>query len=801
VLLIERDVGRAGVESTPRINWQRLRPHALGVLWVIGAAIVTLAPALHHGLSLGPYDILSGNGLTRIPGATVHNTVTGDQIDEMIPWSTLAWTMVHQGHIPLWNPYSGLGLPLAFNWQSAVFSVPAVVGYAFPLHLAYTVQIVVTLVIAGTGSYALARVLGLGVIGCATAGTIYELSGSFMGWLGWPHASVMSWAGWLFAVSILIVRGRHRTRNIVAFALMLAFSIFAGEPEIFAIMAISLSIFLFSLLVLKTRRSQDQQSWLRPVGDLSLAAAAGAALSAPLALPGLQVLARSTRSSGTFLDATEVGRALPPHDIVHLLAQGYNGLPLVGNQVFGDAVYTDTAAYVGLIAIALAVLGVIRGRWRPEVVAFAVLAAVTLAIVYLPPVQALFDHIPLVQTIDWHRDLMTVGLCFAILAGVGMDVLIRAGQRRSTHLLLGGPVAVGVLLLLVLWLTAGSGLSPFDATLRRNSLEWPLITGGIALAAIAACALSSTAMPSSRFALRWFRWPAAGRFVALLLLLLETVFLVLAGAPLWSSSSQVAKPTPAVSSLLRVVGSATVGFGGFTCYGGPGSSSLGVLPESNILFGLHEFDFYDPILPRAYIRAWAATSSSTADVPIYNSFCPAFTTATQARRFGVKFVLVAQGHPGPTGAIFDRTLSDEDLYRIPDSANATLVPASGDGHLPPVGAAGTPVAAAQSQTGSLRMTTDSRTVQVLRLRLDDEPGWHATIDGRPLKLLPFSGVMIEARIPAGRHIIELHYWPTDFTIGIIVAGGALVFLVILVIASAMGYRPSRRLVGKGDIRP
>ena len=53
---------------------------------------------------------------------TVRNSTTGDQIAEMIPWSNLAWLQVHPGHLPLWNPYNGLGLPLAFNWQSAVSS-------------------------------------------------------------------------------------------------------------------------------------------------------------------------------------------------------------------------------------------------------------------------------------------------------------------------------------------------------------------------------------------------------------------------------------------------------------------------------------------------------------------------------------------------------------------------------------------------------------------------------------------------------------------------------------------------------
>ena len=82
----------------------------------------------------------------------MHNPVTSDQIDEMIPWTNLAWTQVHQGHLPLWNPYSALGMPLAFNWQSAAFGLPALVGYLFPLSMAYTAGVVVTLVVAGTGA-------------------------------------------------------------------------------------------------------------------------------------------------------------------------------------------------------------------------------------------------------------------------------------------------------------------------------------------------------------------------------------------------------------------------------------------------------------------------------------------------------------------------------------------------------------------------------------------------------------------------------------------------------------------------
>ena len=69
-------------------------------------------------------------------------------------------------------------------------------------------------------------------------------------------------------------------------------------------------------------------------------------------------------------------------------------------------------------------------------------------------------------------------------------------------------------------------------------------------------------------------------------------------------------------------------------------------------------------------------------------------------------------------------------------------------------------------------------MQVLRLRLTDEPGWHATIDGRPLALVPYAGVMLQARNPPGNHIVELHYWPETFTAGLILAAGCVLVLMI-----------------------
>jgi hypothetical protein len=304
----------------------------------------------------------------------------------------------------------------------------------------------------------------------------------------------------------------------------------------------------------------------------------------------------------------------------------------------------------------------------------------------------------------------------------------------------------------------------------------------LALVVVVACVLWIAKRGEGRFT--GTGWPLPGRVAAVALLGLETVFLVASGAQLWSSTTNGAVPTPAVRSLARTVGNARVGFGEFTCFLGPGISGLGVLPESNILFGVHEFDIYDPILPRSYVQAWSQVSRTPAAAPVYNSFCPRITTAAQARRFGVQFVLEPNELAGPTGGVFVRRIGDEKLYRIPGSADGVLVPVRRAGASPPPDSTGRPVVVSQTGPSSFRATTSADHQALLRLRITDTPGWHATIDGHPLAVAPFAGAMIQAVIPPGHHVVELHYWPTLFTVGIALALLAALALAAVVLFAA-----------------
>ena len=297
---------------------------------MVGAGIALLIPALVHGVYLGPYDILSTNGLTAQHGAIVHNSSLRDQIALFIPFTEQVWTQVHQGHLPLWNPDSGLGMPLAFNWESAPFGLPALVGYLFPMRFAYTVGIIVTVVVAGTGGYVFGRVLRLGVIASAFVGTVFVLCGSMVSLLGWSATSVGSWAGWLFATAVLVIRGRHRARSVAAFVLVIAMTLYAGHPETALLVFLSLAVFIVVVLACRVPRLGAPGPIRRPAFDIILAGVAGAGLAAPLLLPGMQLISQSGRSgSGELRRSDDTRPWHPAIDLPRLRRAAHCREPLV----------------------------------------------------------------------------------------------------------------------------------------------------------------------------------------------------------------------------------------------------------------------------------------------------------------------------------------------------------------------------------------------------------------------------------------------------------------------------------------
>jgi hypothetical protein len=693
--------------------------------------------------------------------------------------------------LPLWNPYNGLGLPLAFNWQSASFGVPSLVGYLVPLRFAYTTGVVATLVIAGTGAYFLARVLKIGFLGSITVATVFELGGPLIGWLGYPHGQVLAWGGWLFAGGVLVVRGTRPVPAIALLAAVVACSVYAGQPETFVLMIGALAVFVVVLLATRALAPQcgfEPGPIRKPATNLAIAVAAGLALSAPLLLPGVQFSNASVRS------VSNTPLPLPPlHDLSYLIFSSFDGVPVPGSVGFGSSYfYNEFAAYVGVIALVLGAVAVVTGvrRRRPEVLATLAVVVVAGVVAFVAPVDTLLNRAPVIREIELMRALMPLSLGLAILAGFGLNEVVRRPRERAVRLSLMYGFAASALLLLVIWLFGRGGAYnglPREALAaashaRAESFVWPVASVAVGLVAAT---------------LVW--WRARLSLVAAgCLLVCEALFLIAAGSIQIASSPNGYPPTPAVTKLQQAIGSSAVANGPNQFCG------IGITAEANIDYRIHEVNAYDPILPKSYFTGWQRAAGTGAGLEAFNEFCPVVTTVGDARLLGAAFVLEPAGRPGPAGAAFVTELKvpriksleetyegipippvgdvNEDLYRVPGAARATLIPIGSRGDaLPPSDAPGTPVRIDDSNPARWSLTTNASEPAVLRLHLSNVPGWHATIDGRPLRLESLAGFMLQARIPAGRHHIEVSYWPSTFTVGLLLA-----VLTAVALAIALG---------------
>ena len=742
---------------------------ACALLWIVAIAVGVLLPALLHGPFIGSFDLQYRNGLTALAGVVPHNITTSDQVAAIIPWTSVTWQQVHAGILPLWNPYNGTGLPLAFNWQSAPLAVPTVVGYLVPLRYAYDAAILTTFIIAGSGAYVLARVLRLGTLPAVFAATAFELSGPLTGWLGFPHAGVMSWGGWLLAAVILVIRGRRRVVGITLLALVVACTLYAGQPEVAVVMIGATAVFGVVLLAYRLPSFSTRGPLGKPILDLVLGGAIGGMFAAPFVLPGLQVVSLSARKSPV------LSTAMMPHALMYLISQGFDGLPIAGQVPFATDSYffIETVAYVGIVAIVLAAIALATNFRRPEVVASFVVGLGCIIILFTPAARQVIFHLPGINAIGLTRFLMPLALVLALVAGIGLDFVLRLDDRRRTATFLALGFGVAGVTLAVVYVLSVRHLPRILADERRNSLIWPAI--GVAAGLVAAALMGVTARRAGE------RGPShrrrTGIVAGLVLLGAETGFLLTAGAPIPSSSSHFFIPSGHVTSLQRSVGASRIGYSGGNC------SEVGLPPDVNAAYGIHQLDAYDPIIPSSYFRSWTANAGTIGGIQLFNLFCPRVTSASIARLYGVSYLLQPRGATEPAGTVPNGVIGNEPLFRVPGAALATVTPVGIGGAPPSDTAAGTPVGVRQPDpaTWAMRITTPGNAL--LRLRLTNLPGWTATIDGHALPLSTFAGSMLQARIPAGAHSVVLRYWPKSLTIGIVLALVGLAALVTMIAIS------------------
>ena len=205
--------------------------------------------------------------------------------------------------------------------------------------------------------------------------------------------------------------------------MVLAFAIYAGNPESVAVLMLTAVVLLGLLLGVQVWR-KGVVAVLPAGGSLLVATLAGGALAAPLVLPGYQLGNLTTR-----VNLGEINN-IPSNALTLILIPNYfrllNNVPEIGFAAHVPSTIGFIAAPFALVAVAC--------RWRNwEIRAVAILAVFLIALAFISPVESLINHLPFLNKVYWSRALMPLALVLSVLAGVGADVILRrAGPVRRS---------------------------------------------------------------------------------------------------------------------------------------------------------------------------------------------------------------------------------------------------------------------------------------------------------------------------------------------------------------------------------
>lgn len=396
------------------------------------------------------------------------------------------------GHMPWWNPFEGMGSPLAGEMQSAaLFPFVLLLAFANGQLLLYLLLSLV----AGYSTYFLLRRLGLPGWACFVGGATFGLNGTFA-WMRFAPANpvcflpllllgievVRSRAGEQLSAGEQLGAGRRLRTHWWVIALAVGLSILAGFPE---------TAYLDGLLALiwaAVRVGGLHRAGVRRYAlALGAGTASGVALAAPLLVAfGDYLPSAYLGSNGKNLTQTHV----PAHGIATLLFPYVFG-PLwddgrgVAGSVTGD-VWGQVGGYLTAALVLLAIIGTIRREYRGLKVTLAVWSLLLVARSYgAVPVERLLGVIPGMSHVLASRYMNpSLSMAMAVLAAFGVaDLLERRVSRRA------GAAAVSVVSFAAILAARDAHHAAEHLRTIRTGQDIALVWGFLSLALLAAVVL------------------------------------------------------------------------------------------------------------------------------------------------------------------------------------------------------------------------------------------------------------------------------------------------------------------------
>ncbi|MCL6429792.1 MAG: YfhO family protein [Anaerolineae bacterium] len=684
----------------------------------------------------------------------------GDLVSFLWPTYRFAARSLRQGVLPLWNPTLYAGMPFAADNQSGLFYPPNLLLFLIggePGYEAMEALVVLHMMLAGALMYLLLRDHRLSRSASVFGGLSFALSDLFVTHIGNLNLN----ATIAYLPGILLLADRALLRRSVGYAgaagALLAVAALAGHGQMLAFLGMGLTVLVLYRIGCALRGGKGAVPRLVLVAMLILLTGLGGAAIA--LLPSYELEGYSLRGGG--LSFEEASRyALPWRGLVGLIVPRFYGR---GPHAFWGSWERVEVGYLGVLPLALGLAALLPRRREergPEgfpvgFFAMVALAGVALALGDRTPLFRLGHALPLLRSLRAPaRAIVLMSFGLAALGACGLDRLPASRRvRGAALLLLTAALAVTLALPHVIVVPAERA----ESVRRGVWLAAACCGGGLLWLAAAA------------------RWPRA-RWLGAAAVLLVAFDLIASGSTVEIDTGdpwQGYRHAEVVEWLRRDNGPYRI------------DSSAAHLwqPDAAAVHGLYDISgIHNPLGLAAY-ETYRWSISARGD--------------TLYSLLGVRYVLSDKGNPpgderlvpAYTGGSAVDVYMNTTAYPMAQLVyDAVQVPGAREAfeaiHAPgfdptrvvilqeepqPTGHPGAgPRSVRYTEYSANRMTLEVETPTAGYLLLSEVyyPGWQASVDGQPARVLVADYLFRAVYVPAGGSRVQLWFSPASFWIGL-----------------------------------
>ncbi len=361
------------------------------------------------------------------------------------PYDIYSAERIPQGHLPLWNPYNGAGMPLLANFQSSSFSPLKLILVLFPSMRAYDYYLLMRLLCAACFAYILARALKRSPQASFLTGVTYGLAGYLL-----YHFQMVEVTSSCYAPLQFLAAERWTqnpgSRTSVFLGMTTAIMVLSGHPEPSALIILGSMIYAFA----RALRLRGLKVWTTTALGLFGAMALGLLISAFVILPFFEFLHYGF--SYKFYMKVRL-----PLFLIFLYQLPFVFVPMKTPVTHGPG------TYVGLVSLALAFFALLPRKRNYEVI---LILLIPLGMAFAMPPMSLVWWIPHFD-LSWSGySLPLFALGMALLAGEGLDffTLLPKADRYLRN------IGIVFFLVLIIFPLLMAGMAGLDF-----SLAFPLV--------------------------------------------------------------------------------------------------------------------------------------------------------------------------------------------------------------------------------------------------------------------------------------------------------------------------------------